>query len=174
MKLHHRIKSIIAAFALPLAANAADVTADSIRSFLATGDYAAAEKAGNVKGALLTDDVRVLRSYARLASAVQTEAAATGKQLGTTNARLDLFDSENTEFKFPNAISWAAAKKTNVKRVSRTRLKVSVPAASYVNSGMTSEETWNPFYYLGNLDYRYTEYVPDAGLDDFDPDILAY
>ena len=174
MKLHHRIKSIIAAFALPLAVNAADVTADSIRSFLATGDYAAAEKAGNVKGALLTDDVRVLRSYARLASAVQTEAAATGKQLGTTIARLDLFDSENTEFKFPNAISWAPAEKTNLKRVSRTRLKVSVPAASYVNSGMTSEEKWNPFYYLGDYEFMYTgnSDVPDAGLDDFDPVIL--
>lgn len=173
MKLHHRIKTLLAALALPLAVNAADATADSIRALLATGDYAAAERAGNVKGALLTDDVRVLRSYARLASAVQTEAAATGKQLGATTAQLDLFDAENTEFKFPNAISWANAKKTNLKRVSRTRVKVSVPAASYVNSGMTSEETWNPFFFLGNLDQELNEYVPDAGLDDFETDILA-
>ena len=84
----------------------ADTVTDAIRAQLAVGDYAAALKAGDVKGTALTDDVRVLRSYARLASAIETEGEAAAKRLGATQAKLDLFDTEASAVSVPQQITY--------------------------------------------------------------------
>lgn len=191
MKLTHLIRAALAALSLPLILQANDPAADRIRENLALGDYAAAEKAGNVKGAALTDNVRVLRSYARLASALQAEAAATGTRLGATTARLDLFDFENTRLDFPTQPVWASGQRTAVKRVSRTALKLTVPAPMFIAEDSQPDNSWNPFsrfegpFKLGDVDSsklpgqpvasfvnttRRTQYIRFRPLDDYDYD----
>lgn len=101
----------------------ADNVTDAIRAQLAIGDYAAALKAGDVKGTALTDDVRVLRSYARLAAAVEAEAEGSGKRLGATQAKLDLFDTQSSAISFPKQVTWADCRSANVKQLSRTRIR---------------------------------------------------
>jgi len=132
----------------------ADTVTDAIRAKLAIGDYPAALKAGDVKGAALTDDVRVLRSYARLASVVEAEAAAAGKRLGATQAKLDLFDTEASAFAFPQQITWANCQRASVFQVSRTRVRFTVP--SYL------ERSQNVFEYGGDNQYS-------RQLDQMDP-----
>ncbi|NDC74737.1 hypothetical protein EBZ70_05480 [bacterium] len=131
----------------------ADTVTDAIRAQLAVGDYAAALKAGDVKGTALTDDVRVLRSYARLASAIETEGEAAAKRLGATQAKLDLFDTEASAVSVPQQITWSDCRRATVKQLSRTRYR------------------FKPQYF-----YNYPEIRNEGGipynLNEVDPDIL--
>lgn len=145
----------IALTALFSSALVADTVTDAIRAQLAVGDYAAALKAGDVKGTALTDDVRVLRSYARLASAIETEGEAAAKRLGATQAKLDLFDTEASAVTLPQQIAWSVCRRATVKQLSRTNLR------------------FTPQYF-----YNYPEipflnyYAPPENLNEVDPDIL--
>jgi hypothetical protein len=154
----------IALTALFSSALVADTVTDAIRAQLAVGDYAAALKAGNVKGTALTDDVRVLRSYARLASAIETEAEAAAKRLGATQAKLDLFDTEASAVSVPQQIAWSDCRRATVKQLSRARYRFT-PQYFYNYPEIPSAEYYD--YQTGNSYYG----IP-KNLNEVDPDIL--
>ena len=154
----------IALTALFSSALVADTVTDAIRAQLAVGDYAAALKAGDVKGTALTDDVRVLRSYARLASAIETEAEAAAKRLGATQAKLDLFDTEASAVSVPQQIAWSDCRRATVKQLSRARYRFT-PQYFYNYPEIPSAEYYD--YQTGNSYYG----IP-KNLNEVDPDTL--
>ena len=129
----------------------ADTVTDAIRAQLAVGDYAAALKAGDVKGTALTDDVRVLRSYARLASAIETEGEAAAKRLGATQAKLDLFDTEASAVSVPQQITWSDCRRATVKQLSRNRYRFT-PQYFYNYPEIRNE---------GGIPYNFNKVDPD-------------
>jgi hypothetical protein len=154
IKLIRKLASgAIALTALFSSALVADTVTDAIRAQLAVGDYAAALKAGDVKGTALTDDVRVLRSYARLASAIETEGEAAAKRLGATQAKLDLFDTEASAVSIPQQIAWSDCRRATVKQLSRTRYR------------------FTPQYFYNYPEIRNFGDIPH-NLNEVDPDIL--